>query len=49
MTTTNNITGDKIKTKPGNDSFRENFDKIFGTKDENKCKCSECKCKKGEK
>lgn len=26
----NDITGDEIKTKGASDSYRENFDKIFG-------------------
>ena len=30
MTTTNNITGDKIKTKPTTPSYRDNYDLIFG-------------------
>lgn len=30
MTTRNDITGDEIKTKGASDSYRENFDKIFG-------------------
>lgn len=31
MTTTNEHTGDKLKSKPSTDKFRDNFDKIFGT------------------
>ena len=30
MTTRNDITGDEIKTKDVSDSYRDNFDKIFG-------------------
>jgi hypothetical protein len=30
MTTRNDITGDEIKTKGVSDSYRDNFDKIFG-------------------
>ena len=32
MTAKNDITGDKIKSKPTDDKYRENFDKIFGKK-----------------
>ena len=28
----NDITGDKIATKPASDKYRDNFDKIFGSK-----------------
>lgn len=31
MTTKNDITGDEIKTKIISESYRENFEKIFGT------------------
>lgn len=30
MTTKNDITGDKIKSKPSTDLYRENWDQIFG-------------------
>lgn len=30
MTTKNEITGDKIKSRPNTDSFEKNFEKIFG-------------------
>lgn len=30
MATTNDITGDKIKSRPNNDKFQENFERIFG-------------------
>ena len=30
MTTTNDITGDAIRSKAANDKFRENFDRVFG-------------------
>lgn len=43
MTAKNDVTGDKLKSKPSNDKFRQNFDEIFGTG--KKCKCKECKCK----
>lgn len=32
MTTRNNITGDKIKSKPSTDKYRDNYDKIFKSK-----------------
>jgi len=32
MTTRNEHTGDKIQTKPNSDKYRDNYDKIFGTK-----------------
>jgi len=32
MTTKNDITGDSLINKPANDKFRDNFDRIFGTK-----------------
>lgn len=32
MTTTNDITGDKIRSRAPSDKFRENFDSIFGRK-----------------
>ena len=39
MTTKNDITGDKIKSRPNTDKFQENFDKIFGKpKDKDKSK-----------
>lgn len=30
MTTKNEITGDKIKSRPNSDKFNENFERIFG-------------------
>lgn len=33
MTTTNDITGDTIKSKANTRSFEDNFDRIFGKKD----------------
>ena len=36
MTTRNPITGDKIKTKPTSARFRDNFDNIFGKKEDKK-------------
>ena len=32
MTTKNDITGDKIKSKPNNKEYRDNYDKIFKDK-----------------
>lgn len=32
MPTTNDITGDALRSKPNNDKFNENFDRIFGSK-----------------
>lgn len=32
MTTTNDITGDSIRSKAQSDKFAENFDRIFGKK-----------------
>jgi len=34
--TTNNITGDVIKTKPANDAFLEGWERIFGKVTDNK-------------
>jgi len=42
MTTTNNITGDKIQTRPNSDKYRENWDRIFGSK-----KCDVATVEKG--
>lgn len=36
MTTKNDITGDKLATKPANDAYRDNWERIFGTKFTNK-------------
>lgn len=33
MTTTNDITGDKLKTKPANNQYRDNYEAIFRKKD----------------
>jgi len=33
MTTTNDITGDEIKSKANNDKYLTNFDRIFGNKE----------------
>jgi len=30
MTTRNDVTGDEIKSKDNSDSYRENFERIFG-------------------
>lgn len=32
MTARNDITGDSIQSKPSNDLYRDNWEKIFGTK-----------------
>ena len=32
MATTNDITGDKLKSKPNNDGYRDNYEAIFGGK-----------------
>ena len=32
MTTRNEITGDSLRTRPSSDSYRDNFDRIFGKK-----------------
>ena len=34
MTATNDITGDSIHSKPSNDLYRDNWERIFGKKDE---------------
>jgi|TARA_B110000046_G_scaffold150684_1_gene159171 hypothetical protein len=34
MAATNDVTGDKLKSKVANDNFRNNFDRIFGKPDE---------------
>lgn len=41
MTSRNDITGDKIQTRPTTREYADNWDKIFG-----KCACSPdlCKC-----
>jgi len=36
MTAKNDITGDSIQTRPGTDSFRDNFDRIFKQQEEDK-------------
>jgi hypothetical protein len=33
MTSKNDITGDKLATKPANDVYRDNWERIFGKKD----------------
>lgn len=33
MTTKNDITGDKLATKPATDAYRDNWDRIFGKPD----------------
>ncbi len=33
MTATNDITGDKLKSKPANRNYLNKFDSIFGAKD----------------
>ena len=42
MTTSNDITGDKLKTKPNSDKFRSNWDAIFKNKGES-MKVTTCK------
>lgn len=37
MTTTNDITGDSLVSKAGNDKFRANYDNIFGKKEVKGC------------
>lgn len=32
MTSKNDITGQKQQTKPASDTYRDNYDRIFGTK-----------------
>ena len=32
MTTRNSVTGDKIKSRPPTDKYRENYDRIFRKK-----------------
>lgn len=32
MTSKNEITGDKLATKPANEAYRDNWDRIFGKK-----------------
>lgn len=32
MTSKNDITGDKLATKPASDAYRDNWDRIFGKK-----------------
>lgn len=34
MTTRNDVTGDPIKTRPASKEYRENFEDVFGKKDE---------------
>jgi hypothetical protein len=41
MTSHNPITGDKLQSKPATKEFRDNYDRIFGEKEE-KC-CGKCK------
>ena len=36
-TAKNDITGEKIQTRPANDLYRENWDKIFGKKKVSPC------------
>jgi len=36
MTTTNDVTGDSLVSKPTSDLYRENWDRIFGNKTESK-------------
>lgn len=36
MTTTNDITGDKLKSKPTTDKYRSGYDQIFGNKSKGK-------------
>jgi len=38
--TTNNITGDKLKTKPPTDNYDSGWDKIWG---KGQCMCEACK------
>lgn len=57
MTTVNDITGDKIKTKPQNEKYNFGWELIFGKKKQHKeCCCGSCyekdqmsqMCKDGE-
>lgn len=32
--TTNDITGDRLRSRPNNKAFEDNFDRIFGVKDD---------------
>jgi hypothetical protein len=34
MTTRNDITGDELRSKTPTDKYRDNYDKIFGNKDQ---------------
>ena len=34
MTTTNDVTGDRLASKPNSKKYRDNWDKIFGNKDD---------------
>ncbi len=36
MITKNDITGDKLATKPSTDAYRDNWDRIFGAKSADK-------------
>jgi len=38
MTTKNDVTGDAIKSKPSSDTYRDNYDRIFGAKKTSKPK-----------
>lgn len=43
MTTKNDITGQLIKSKPATDAYRNNYDMIFGKKDNAKKTRKLCK------
>ena len=38
MTAKNEVTGDKLKSKPNSDNYRDNYDKIFGNKNKSEKK-----------
>ena len=40
MTTKNDITGDKLATKPASEAYRDNWDRIFG---KTHCVCEACR------
>ena len=52
MTSRNDVTGDKIQTKPTTKEYADNYDKIFGKKKElppacdnyGRCNCTNNKC-----
>lgn len=42
----NDITGDKIASKPAGDAFREGWDRLFGKPAPQECDCEPGKCDK---